>query len=147
MYLIRIYFGENAGGASMKFDWSGGSQTSLTTDLTTDILQFYPNNLLPINNGLVGWYKGEAWNGTSWPDLSGNGNHCTDIKGTINKAGNYIYGGTGDGIRFPTSILPSTYTLFHVARYNGSTKGRIFDGIAGNWLSGFYGSKDWCGVS
>ena len=141
MYLIRIYFGENAGGASMKFDWSGGDQTSLTIDLTTDILQFYPNNLLPINNNLVGWYKGEAWNGTSWPDLSGNGNNCTDIKGTINKVGNYIYGGTGDGIRFPTAILPSTYTLFHVTRYNGSTKGRIFDGVTANWLSGFYGSR------
>jgi hypothetical protein len=96
---------------------------------------------LPITNGLVGWYKGEAWNGTSWPDLSGNGNHCTETRGTINKAGTYIYGGTGDGIRFPTAILPSTYTLFHVARYNGSTKGRIFDGTAGNWLSGFHSSK------
>ena len=140
-YLIQIYYGEGAGGERIIFYWSGGSQTSLTTDLTTNILQFYPNNLLPINNNLVGWYKGEAWNGTSWSDLSGNGNHCTDIRGTINKAGNYIYGGTGDGIRFPTAILPSTYTLFHVARYNGSTKGRIFDGTAGNWLSGFHSSK------
>jgi len=146
MYLIKIYFGENDGGASMKFDWSGGSQTSLTTDLTTDVLKFYPQSdtLLPINYGLVGWYKGEAWNGSSWPDLSGNGNHCTDIKGTINKVGKYIYGGTGDGIRFPTAILPSTYTLFHVTRYNGSTKGRIFDGVGTtyvNWLSGFHGGK------
>ena len=144
MYLIRIYFGENAGDASMIFSWSGGDQTTVTTDLTTDILKFYPNNLLPINNNLVGWYKGEEWNGSSWPDLSGNGNHCTDINGTINKAGNYIYGGTGDGIRFPTAILPSTYTLFHVTRYNGSTKGRIFDGVGTtyvNWLSGFHGGK------
>jgi hypothetical protein len=142
-YLIKIYFGENAGSASMNFSWSGGTQTSLTTDLTTDVLQFYPQSdtLLPINYGLVGWYKGEAWNGTSWPDLSGNGNHCTDIKGTINKAGNYIYGGTGDGLQFPATILPSTYTLFHVARYNGSSKGRIFDGVGSNWLSGFYSSK------
>jgi len=96
---------------------------------------------LPITNGLVGWYKGEAWNGTSWPDLSGNGNDCTLTRGTINKSDRYIYGGTGDGIRFPGGILPSTYTLFHVARYNGSIKGRIFDGTAGNWLSGFHGNK------
>jgi len=141
-YLIQIYYGEGAGGERIIFYWSGGSQTSLTTDLTTDVLKFYPNNLLPINNNLVGWYKGEAWNGTSWPDLSGNGNHCTDIRGTINKAGNYIYGGVNDGIRFPIGILPSTYTLFHVARYNGSSKGRIFDGVSGvNWLSGFHGGK------
>jgi len=101
---------------------------------------------LPITNGLVGWYKGEAWNGTSWPDLSGNGNHCTELvpNCTIKKADTYIYGGTGDGIRFPSAILPSTYTLFHVARYNGPTKGRIFDGVSTsyvNWLSGFHGSR------
>jgi len=145
-YLIQIYFGESGGGEYMRLRWSGGTQTSLTTDLTTDVLQFYPQSdtLLPINYGLVGWYKGEAWNGTSWPDLSGNGNDCTDIKGTINKAGNYIYGATGDGIRFPSAILPSTYTLFHVARYNGANRGRIFDGVGTNyvnWLSGFHGGK------
>jgi len=143
-YLIKIYFGENASGASMNFSWNGETQTSLTTDLTTDVLQFYPQSdtLLPINYGLVGWYKGEAWNGTSWPDLSGNGNDCTETRGTtINKTDTYIYGGTGDGIRFPSAILPSTYTLFHVARYNGPSKGRIFDGTAGNWLSGFHNFK------
>jgi hypothetical protein len=142
-YLIKIYFGENAGSASMNFSWSGGTQTSLTTDLTTDILQFYPQSdtLLPINYGLVGWYKGEAWNGTSWPDLSGNGNHCTVTRGTINKAGNYIYGGVNDGLRFPSTILPSTYTLFHVARYNGAYRSRIFDGVAANWLSGFWSGR------
>ena len=82
---------------------------------------------LPITNGLVGWYKGEAWNGTSWPDLSGNGNDCTETRGTVRRTFDYIYGGTGDGLQFPAGvILPSTYTLFHVARYNGSSKGRIF---------------------
>ena len=96
---------------------------------------------LPITNGLVGWYKGMTWNGISWPDLSGNGNDCTETRGTVRKTFDYIYGGTGDGIRFPVGILPSTYTLFHVARYNGSSKGRIFDGTAGNWLSGFHGNK------
>ena len=96
---------------------------------------------LPITNGLVGWYKGEAWNGTSWPDLSGNGNDCTVTKGTVRRTFDYIYGGTGDGLQFPAAILPSTYTLFHVARYNGSSRGRIFDGVTANWLSGFWSSK------
>ena len=93
---------------------------------------------VPITNGLVGWYKGEEWNGTSWPDLSGNGNNCTTIRGTISIAGRYIYGGTGDGLRFPSAILPSTYTLFHVAKYNGPSRQRIFDGVTSNWLSGFH---------
>jgi hypothetical protein len=97
---------------------------------------------LPVTNGLVGWYKGEAWNGTSWPDLSGNGNHCTVTKGTINKMGRYIYGRTTAGLQFPSAILPSTYTLFHVAKYNGPSRGRIFDGVNNiNWLSGFHGNR------
>jgi len=142
-YLIQIYYGEGGGGERITFYWSGGSQTSLTTDLTTDVLKFYPqaDTILPINYGLVGWYKGEAWNGSSWPDLSGNGNHCTVTRGTINKAGNYIYGGVNDGLRFPSTILPSTYTLFHVARYNGAYRSRIFDGVAANWLSGFWSGR------
>ena len=96
---------------------------------------------LSVTSGLVGWYKGEEWNGISWPDLSGNGNDCTEIKGFIKKEARYIYGTTADGLRFPTSILPSTYTLFHVARYNGPSRNRIFDGVTKNWLSGFWGSQ------
>jgi hypothetical protein len=41
-------------------------------------------------------------------------------------------------MKFPVGVLPSAdYTLFFVARYNGATKGRIFQGVGGNWLSGF----------
>ena len=96
---------------------------------------------LPVTSGLIGWYKGEAWNGTSWPDLSGNGNNCTEIKGTINSSGRFMYGTKSDGVRFPTAILPSTYTLFHVAMYNGANRERIFDGVDTNWLSGFWRGK------
>ena len=96
---------------------------------------------LPVTSGLVGWYKGESWNGTSWPDLSGNGNNCTEIRGTINSSGRFIYGRNSDGLRFPTAILPSTYTLFHVAMYTGANKRRIFDGVNTNWLSGYWREK------
>jgi hypothetical protein len=59
----------------------------------------------------------------------------------------FLYGGTTDGLRFPTSVMDtsSDYTLFHVARYykpSGTpTRRRIFDGIENNWLSGFYGGR------
>jgi hypothetical protein len=52
-----------------------------------------------------------------------------------------VSGGTADGLRFPSGMLPSGYTLFHVARYNGSTRRRIFDGYSGNFLSGFHDNK------
>jgi len=59
----------------------------------------------------------------------------------------FLYGTTTAGLRFPTSVMTTTsnYTLFHVTRYynpTGSpTRGRIFDGLGNNWLSGFYDSR------
>ena len=41
-------------------------------------------------------------------------------------------------MKFPASVLPSEYTLFFVARYNGPNRGRIFQGDDPNWLSGFW---------
>jgi hypothetical protein len=102
-----------------------------------------PRNTLtpPITSGMVGYYTPESWTGTQWSDLSGSGNHATTVTGTINRSTErgvpYLYGSTTAGIRFPTGILPSTYTLFHVAKHNGPTRGRIFDGNLANWLSGF----------
>ena len=95
-------------------------------------------NTLPVTSGLVGWYKGENWNGTSWPDSSGSGNNATEKKGIIQSQSRYIYGDIDAGIRFPTTILPATYTLFHVTKYNGTSRRRIFDGVNKNWLSGFW---------
>lgn len=110
--------------------------------------------------GLVGWYTATSYNSGTWTDLSGNGNNATSTRGTINKASHngatygasatfdVLYGNTSAGIQFPSAILPSTFTLYHVARYNldiGVTggnevgRGRIFDGVARNWLSGFHG--------
>ena len=95
--------------------------------------------------GLVGWYTASSWTGTQWTDLSGAGNHAVTVTGTIqtNSTGlnghPYLFGGTTAGIRFPAAILPAVYTLFHVTKHNGATRGRIFDGQSSNWLSGFHG--------
>ena len=97
----------------------------------------YPRSI----SGLVGWYDGSSWTGTQWTDKSGIGNHAVTIRGTVGTStlnGNVILTGTTTaGIKFPVAIVPSTYTLFHVAKYNGASKLRIFDGVTQNWLSGF----------
>jgi len=72
----------------------------------------------------------------------------TDVGGTTSiavarpvGAPAYIYGASTAWMRFPVGILPSAdYTLFYVARYNGSVKKRIFNGVNTNWLSGFINS-------
>jgi hypothetical protein len=114
---------------------------------------------LPVETGLVGWYLADTWTGSSWPDSSGNNNNATTVTGTITKTTQdytslgasssftTLSGSTTAGIQFPAAILPSTFTFFHIARYdaaigvtggNGAGRGRIFDGATANWLDGFW---------
>jgi hypothetical protein len=88
-----------------------------------------------------------------WTDSSGNENNVPVSKGTVQKdsearGGNnidFIYGTTTDGIRFVNQSIGSSsdYTLFHITRYNGATRQRIWDSISVNggvnWLSGHHG--------
>lgn len=111
-----------------------------------------PSNKLPITSGLFAWYDAGSFSGTTWSDKSGNGRNATVTRGTVTKTsttGNgasktfdTLQGGTNDGILFPSDVLPSTYTLFHVTRYQGSTNARIVTGSTNNWLSGH-----WSGLS
>lgn len=96
-------------------------------------------------------YDAESFSGTTWFDKSGNGRHASVTRGSVSvvsssangsaKSFSVLQGGTNDGILFPTDVLPSTYTLFHVTRYNTGTNARIFTGKANNWLSGFWGNE------
>lgn len=104
----------------------------------------------PPISGYVGWYIADSWDGaTTWRDISGNGNHATVSSSGITRGTSVatqknvgIYfrtlRGTPSGtVLWPQGILPETYTLFHVARYNG-TEQRIFTGYSNDWLSGFW---------
>lgn len=107
-----------------------------------------PQDQLPPIANLFARYTADSFSGSTWSDISGNGRNATVTRGTVSKVSttgngssktfNTLQGGTGDGIQFPTDVLPSTYTLFHVTRYQGSTNARIFTGINNNWLSGHW---------
>ena len=102
----------------------------------------------PITAGLIAHYNADSWTGTQWTDVSGSGNHVTEVGGTTAisvarpvGAPAYVQGASTAWMKFPVGILPSAqYTLFYVARYNGPTRYSIFQG-SGWWLSGFYGGK------
>ena len=73
------------------------------------------------------------------------GNHVTSYSGTItvNAAGlggrTYLSGDTSSSLTWPTSILPPTYTLFHIAKYSDTVnQERILHGLTVDWLSGFH---------
>jgi len=94
--------------------------------------------------GLSGRYTVASAESSQWKDISGNNNHAPVTRGTITKEGTkYVKGGVGDGLRFPTGVLDSNlnYTIFYVGRYNGATKGRIFDGTDRNWLSTWWSGR------
>jgi hypothetical protein len=55
-----------------------------------------------------------------------------------------LTGTTSDSITFPYGLMNSTYTVFHVIRYNGSNQQRILTdryGGSNNWLSGHHDHK------
>jgi len=52
-----------------------------------------------------------------------------------------LTGTTTTTLTWPTAILPPVYTLFHVAKYNGTNKNRIFTGYDRNWFSGWHNNR------
>ena len=106
-----------------------------------------PPSVITSTSGLVGYYIAENFDVSRWTDISPSGNHAVSIRGkpVVQRARlnnrDIISFTQADGISFPATILPTTYTLFHVARYKpgGGISRRIFDGKYNNWLSGFWG--------
>jgi len=97
-------------------------------------------NGLPVTNGLIALYNINSYSNRILKDLSGNGNDAI-LNGIITPMDNYIIGTIDSSIEFPDTILPEKYTFFHIAKYNGVNKGRIFSGIGNDWLSGFWNNR------
>lgn len=110
---------------------------------------------LPVTTGLQAWFDGDSWSSSNnrWEDKSGNNNHTSNTTGSVVK-GNwtggsgasanfpYIYGNTGAGVRITNGWNNGgNYTFFHVTRYTGGSRGRIWQGLSGNWLSGHWSSR------
>lgn len=109
---------------------------------------------LPVSAGAVFWADTSSFSGSTWVNILGstgpanvtvgsatvvanNGNGATSVF-------NAIQGSPSTRIEFPAQVLPATYTLFHVTRYNGPQNLRIYtaNDAGKNWLSGH-----WSGLS
>ena len=91
---------------------------------------------------LIASYDGASFSSNVWSDNTGS--YDTNAsRGTVSISSStlngypILEGSTAAGLRFPPGVLPSTFTFFHVTRYNG-TEERIFDGVTSNWLDGFW---------
>ena len=110
---------------------------------------------VPVTTGLVAWMDGDSWSSANnrWEDKSGNNNHSSNTVGTVQKgtwtggsgASNsfsYIYGDTNAGVRITNGWNNgNNYTFFHITRYTGGSRGRIWQGLSGNWLSGHWNGR------
>jgi hypothetical protein len=110
------------------------------------------STILPTDlSGLVGWYDVSSWNGsTQWSDKSGNGNNVVlssswGVSSQTGNGSNKVFNALAflytDTATWPVGVLPSTYTLFHVARYKGDASNRILSASDVNWLSGFWANR------
>jgi len=121
----------------------------------TEEIVYTPVIVTPPVTDYIGWYDMTSVDltGGYWNDMSGNAYNATAsgsptiTSGTGNGATatfSALTGITSDKFIFPSAILPSTYTLFHVTRYNGSNQQRIFTDTSahgGVWLSGHHDHK------
>jgi len=110
---------------------------------THGIKQIVTNGLiLALDAGNPRSYPGS---GTTWYDLSGNGNngtlysitHASNNFGVLQTAGN-----SSSYIDIPSPNLQSSnYTIFTAVRYNGGTRARMVNGKVNNWLMGHWGNS------
>jgi hypothetical protein len=124
------------------------NQDSIKT-FNLNIVQFNPSNL----NNLVAWHDLTSLGDGVWNDKTGISGpaifygtapavQATSGNGSI-RITQALTGTTTSKVTWPDTVLPSTYTLFHVTRYSGSNRQRIFTGATigtptPNWLSGFW---------
>lgn len=106
--------------------------------------------------GLTGRYTTDSYESGQWKDVSGKDNHAT-VQGSLKlvvdgdhaatpKSGDVtlIYGDHTTSVKFPAACMNETnkdYTLAYVGKYAGDKRGRIFDGVGVNWLSGWHGNR------
>ena len=136
-------FEGNGDSVTWSLDYGGFTGLSTGNSVTPATAS---NVLAPNISGLIAAYEGNTFSGTTWTDNVGTYNTSAyrgapSISSTQLNGYDILEGTTSDGLQFPSGVLPSTYTLFHVTRYNNGTRGRIFDGVTSNWLSGFHGNK------
>ena len=99
-----------------------------------------------VTDGLVlaldaGNTKSYPGSGTSWSDLSGNGNNGTLVNGVVfsnSNGGIFDFDGIDDYISIPINLTNTTYTIIGIARYKGTDNGRVISSNSGNWLMGWW---------
>jgi hypothetical protein len=118
------------------FNIKADSEKSSFFNLEKDIRDMKP----------IGWFDANSYNSGSNKWISKVGNSSFDTKNITKNITNslfpYISGRTDStltNIPWPGENQP--YTFIHLAKYNGETRQRIWNGTSGDWLSGFWSNS------
>ena len=131
-YYVRVLFGQGGGGYDMYMYVTppGGTQTDLGS-----VMYRTASNSNQLNGKL---YDCFIFN-SSLSDADRNS--IENVLMNSSSSLPFLYGPTSASITWPTGILPSTYSMFHLAKFQKPSQGnnrRILQGTVGNWLSGFW---------
>jgi hypothetical protein len=115
----------------------------------------FSQNQLPVTTNLYMRFEAKNYNASTkiWTDTGGSNRHITSgsvggtpsvvtqstySNGATSKSFLVVKGSTAESITLGNTVL-TNYTMFYIARYGGSSRGRIFTTANGtNWLSGFW---------
>jgi hypothetical protein len=144
--------GGGAGCAGLQTNGGRGGSGIAMIRYTTDALDTFPADITGLQARFVA-DDYQTLNSTrkTWLDSSNNARHVTTVGGTpavtevsgfgSSKTVRSLWGGLDENLTFNASVIANgstNYTLFHLARYVGPNRARIFTATAGNWLSGFW---------
>jgi hypothetical protein len=87
------------------------------------------------------WLDGASFKNGVWHDKSGRGNDAATSNVSIITVNDkpVLRGDTGAGIEVVKGWPSGEFTFVHLTKYNGGTRGRIWNGKQTNWLSGHWG--------
>ena len=133
-----------------RFSWSGSATNGATLSVSGPV-GAWPADLTPYSRYQAGDYNVAT---RTWLDSSGNNRNIlpTAIRGSptvetttagtngTTQSFNTVKGTTADGIRLGNAQL-ANWTMFHVARYQGTANGCMFTSVTDDLFSGFYGGN------
>jgi outer membrane protein OmpA-like peptidoglycan-associated protein len=147
--------GGGAGCAGLQTNGGRGGSGIAMIRYTTDALDAFPADITGLQARFVADdYQTLNQTRKTWVDSSNNARHVTTVGGLpavtevsgfgSSKTVRTLWGGLSENLTFDASVIANgstTYTLFHLARYVGPNRARIFTSSSGNWLSGFWDGR------
>ena len=115
-----------------------------------DAIESYINSNSLTSNLHARFKASDYDSGTTWSDKAYGKNNAVIsnpsflAKPTVtngSKIFQVLQGTNSASIQLVSNTINSSYTLFHVTRYNGPNKNEIISNVGSNWVSGFQGGK------